>query len=255
MVSKGLIKIPDESLVEFNGSQFIIKRDLSKLEEFGSFLFLKKSRYLTLFDYPYMGTSEDRLQYSKIYGPFREESEIESMLWSEDYQFQNIKEKILEVPVPINFSASDFQEIAYLRFATAYDINSRNYLSLFQDREKSINFGEILKIVNQTLKNLQNYGVNSESDISYKLNTKDYALEFLLGKDLPYPSLDLRIFGKKDICLNLIDTIGIRDIRQQFPIHLVNIGIHDIKSEGFAYNLSLENKSITNLLTSDNSIL
>ncbi len=245
-------KVPSEVLKRNDEQEYLTKRDLESLKEHNLLYFLRKSEYNVLYDYPSRGSFEKRLLYSRVSGPFESVSKIKK---SEGYKDNS---EILELLVPTTQMPIKFEEVSLTKYGTQIDKNSLGYIqSVARDKthpEEMMKIGE--KILNNLHNKLNLQEIPGEADYKkdYLASINNCLLEFSLAdRYYVYPLISMRVFGKGEFPQQFLRESGIKEL-EKF-IGDKEIGIEDSIQRGLAYNLSLNGKSISETIESENILI
>ncbi len=253
MAFQKVLKVPKGILKGIEGVRFLLEEDLKDLisKKHELLFFLETRRYYFLDDYPFMGSFERRLGSSRIEGPFETTPKIKEQIAR---GYLESEKNVLELLVPSNIMPVTFQAVTYASYGTVIDENSRRYLgSVSGDR---INPDKIWEIGNRILEDLHKRGAKIEqpNDSCYTTTLENCLIRFSLAKSNPYPWVEMAIFGRGETPLQLMGELGVYKISEQFHSNK-DIGIKSTTKRGLSYNLSLNGKSISDVLNSENVVI
>ncbi len=237
----------------FDEKRYLTKKDLESLIECNLLWFLKKERHNTLYDYPCMGGSEERLCWSSVTGPFESVSKNQK----KDYYENN--SKILELLIPTTKMPIKFEEYSLVEYGTYADSDNLSHLN-FVAKDK-INFKKMVDIGQRVLNNFSKRDSmkkisNSHHDFHYAGQIGDCLAEFEFTETDFYPLVKITLFGKGEEPQQIFQELKIRELGEQFQdSHHAVIGMEDSIQRGLAYNFSLNGKNISETIKSENVLI
>ena len=252
MTFQKVLRIPKGILRGTGDIRFLHKLDLEKLGEHDLLFFLRTNNYHILDDYPCMGAFERRLDSSRTEGPFESTPETEQQ---KGRGYSESEKYVLEMLIPSDIMPVTFQAVTYVSHETAVDENSQRHLRLVaRDR---IDPDKIWEVGNRILGNLQKKPakIEQQSESRYTTTIDDCLVEFGLAKTHFYPLVEMAIFGKGETPLQLMRELGVYEIGEQFLDYDRDVGIRDSTMRGLSYNVSLNGKSISDMLKSENLVI
>ena len=101
---------------------------------------------------------------------------------------------------------------------------------------------------------LRKFGLQQVSDSRYRASVDDCLLEFYLDQAF-YPSIGITLFGRGETPQQLLQELEVYELGEQFQPWDRNVGIRDSRKEGLAYNLFLNGKNISEIISSENVLL
>lgn len=251
MVFETVLRMPDSVLKGKEDVRYLRRGDLENLAEHNLLYFLRRSNYYILHDYPCMGAFEERFQSSNIEGPFESAPDIEKKAY---YGSTESTAEVLELLVPTNLIPVDFENVSLVKYGTQTDSDSLRHLEIVACER--IDPKKIRRIGENILEHLRRRGkVEQLSDSHYITFIDDCLSEFTLGQTSFYPHIRISVFGKGETPQKLIGELGLYELREQFPHDDIDVGIKNTIKRGFAYNLDLNGKDISEVVRAENVIL
>ncbi len=235
-------QIPNEVILSRNRKfgNFIKEDDLNillKTEKHNVLYFLRTRRFHTLHDFPALGAYEQRLISSEVEGPYESEPKVEN---PKTYAPEKL-EDVVKLFVPLSSMPLQLEEVSLINYGTVLDSQSRPFL---MRKEKDIDV-ERIKELGKTVK---------EKFDSFEPN--DYIANFNFLPDVyPFPDISFSSFGRNDKPSKLLEELGLKTLHFAFSPHLTHIGIRNFVKKGFAYDLSLDKISLSDLDNHKNIIL
>jgi len=251
MVFETVLRMPDSVLKGKEDVRYLRRGDLENLAEHNLLYFLRRSNYYILHDYPCMGAFEERFHSSNIEGPFESAPDIEKKVYSGSIESTA---EVLELLVPTNLMPVGVENISLVNYGTQTDSDSFRHLEIVA-RDK-IDSKEMMRIGENILEHLRRRGkVEQLSDSHYNISIEGCLSEFELEQTHFYPYIMISVFGKGETPQQLIGELGLYNLREQFPREDIDVGIKDSIKRGFAYNLDLNGKDISEVVRAENVIL
>jgi hypothetical protein len=251
-VFKTVYEIPNSKLKEDSkGKYYLEKKDLENLQECNLLYFLKESQYDVFNDFPVLGAQTKRLRYSEVKGPFKSHPEVKNLV---DEFFES---EVVKLIIPRDLMPVEFENVSLIEYGTDNFPDSINYVkSIAGEKIDHKQIGEIGEKVLNNLKRECQLRKSSKFFEWYEASTNDYLLEFYLSHGFSYPLITISLFGRKEETLqNLLQKTGIYELENQFPNDVRNIAIKSSVRRGLAYNLDLNQKTISDILKSDNVLI
>lgn len=250
MAFETVYKVPHSLLKGNKGDYYLRTEDLENLAEQSLFYFLKQSKYHILDDYPCMGDFERRFRSSTVEGPFESIPFINPNIEKQNAYSEDTLE-VLKWLVPKDLTPVDLEKVSLVKYGTRTDSDTLNHLGLVAG--EGINLDHIKEIgekVLETLRQKCDLQHLSQSK-TYRASAKDYLLEFSLGQYHYDPAIKITLFGRGEMPYQILWESGIQELEKLFSGNR-DVGIKDSKRNGFAYNLNLQGKEISEIIDSEN---